>query len=171
MNTNSNTYKNIDFNEIKNSYLINNKMKKHLNNALLYNSKNKTKKLNITPICKNVKKRLSPQPKDKIFFKKYFVNKKLSKDKYNMGNITCRNNSPSNYRIKEKKLIVKSCSSNCMESPKTINISRENTRKNILLNINTPNNANNQSYINPLKNLRPLATQRNKIAYIYKKKK
>jgi serine/threonine kinase 38 len=174
MNTNSNTYKNIDFNRVKNSYLINNKMKKHLNNALLYNSKNKTKKLNITPICKNVKKRLSPQPKDKVFIKKYFVNKKLSKDKYNMGNITCRNNSPANYRIKEKKLIVKSCSSNCMESKKTINISRENIRKNILLNTNTPNsanNANNQFYINPLKNLRPLATQRNKIAYIYKKKK
>jgi hypothetical protein len=174
MNTNSNTYKNIDFNRVKNSYLINNKMKKHLNNALLYNSKNKTKKLNITPICKNVKKRLSPQPKDKVFIKKYFVNKKLSKDKYNMGNITCRNNSPANYRIKEKKLIVKSCSSNSMESKKTINISRENIRKNILLNTNTPNsanNANNQFYINPLKNLRPLATQRNKIAYIYKKKK
>ena len=61
-----------------------------------------------------------------------------------------------------------------MESKKTINISRENIRKNILINTNTPNsanNANNQFYINPLKNLRPLATQRNKIAYIYKKKK
>ena len=171
VNTNTN-YKIIDYNKYNNPYLINNNMKKYVNNVSLNNPKmsKNINKLNITPICKNIKKRLSPQPRGTVFIKKYFINKKLSKDKYNVGNFSCRNNSSANYKIKEKNIIVKSCSSNYMKKPITISMSRGNSKKNTLQNIYTPNNIKNQSY-NSINNSRPLTQQRNKIAYIYKKKK
>ena len=172
--TNTNTYKNIDYNKANNSYLIKNNMKKFLNNnnASLNNNKNSINKLNITPICKNVKKRLSPQPGINVFIKKYCINKKPSKNKINMGNITYRNNSLVNYKTKEKNTIFKSCSSNCMKKPMNININRGNNKRNNLLNMYTPNNIKNQSYNNTMNNLQPLIQQKNnKIAYIYRKKK
>ena len=150
-------------------------MKKMLNNnnaSLNNNNKNSINKLNITPICKNVKKRLSPQPGINVFIKKYCINKKPSKNKINMGNITYRNNSLVNYKTKEKNTIFKSCSSNCMKKPMNININRGNNKRNNLLNMYTPNNIKNQSYNNTMNNLQPLIQQKNnKIAYIYRKKK
>ena len=47
--------------------------------------------------------------------------------------------------------------------------SRGNVNKNNLLSIYTPNGANNPSY-NPINN-KPFSQERNKIAYIYNKKK
>ena len=169
-NNNNNMNNNFNNNnENNNSYLINNnKLKKFNKNIISINNSRKNNKLNIGPICKNIKKRLSPQPKVNVFIKKYFRNKKLSKDNiYNLNN-TLRNNSIDSYKLKDT--IIKSTSYNYIKNPITINTSRGNVNKNNILSIYTPNGANNPSY-NPINNNKPFSQERNKIAYIYNKKK
>ena len=146
-----------------NSYLINNNMKKYLNNNSLNNSRNKNiNKLNIAPIYKN-KKRLSPESKENIFIKKYFLNKKLSKDKLIPTNNSLRKRSLENNRIKQS--IIKSCSYNYMKNKANLNTSNKNN----LLSIYTPININNNSYNSYIDNYK-VSQQKPKIAYIYKKK-
>ena len=173
-NTSNNTYRSVKtnnyINKYNNSYVINNNMKRYLNNRSLNNSKNKknNNKLNIAPIYKNIKNRLSPKPQGNIFIKKYFINQKFSKYKYRPINISFRNKSIDSYKIKQN--IIKSCSSNYMKKPLSIHTSRGNISKNNLLNIYTPINANIKSYNSLIEN-KPYSQQTNKIAYIYKKKK
>jgi hypothetical protein len=83
---NNYTYRSVKTNKTNNynnnSYLINNNIKKYLNNMSLTNSRKKNK-LNLGPIYSN-KRKLSPQPKGPVFIKKYFRNKKsLSLKKLN----------------------------------------------------------------------------------------
>jgi len=79
-NVNNYTYRSVktnktnSYNNNNNSYLINNNIKKYLNNISLNNSR-KNNKLNLGPIYSN-KRKLSPQPKGPVFIKKYFRNKK-----------------------------------------------------------------------------------------------
>ena len=79
-NANNYTYRSVktnktnSYNNNNNSYLINNNIKKYLNNISLNNSR-KNNKLNLGPIYSN-KRKLSPQPKGPVFIKKYFRNKK-----------------------------------------------------------------------------------------------
>ena len=77
--SNNYTYRSVKTNKTNNnnnnnSYLINNNIKKYLNNISLNNSR-KNNKLNLGPIYSN-KRKLSPQPKGPVFIKKYFRNKK-----------------------------------------------------------------------------------------------
>ena len=77
-NNNNYTYRSVKTNKASNynnnSYLINNNIKKYLNNISLNNSR-KNYKLNLGPIYSN-KRKLSPQQKGPVFIKKYFRNKK-----------------------------------------------------------------------------------------------
>ena len=172
-NTSNNTFRSVKtknyMNKFNNSYLINNNMKINLNNLSLNNSKSKKKnKLNIGSLSKNIKKRLSPELKGNIFIKKYFRNKKYSKDKFAPINISYRNKSIDSNKIKQT--ILKSCSSNNMKNAVNANTSRGNINRNNLLNIYTPINTNIKSY-NSLVDNKPFTQQRKNISYIYKKKK
>ena len=172
-NTSNNTFRSVKtknyMNKFNNSYLINNNMKINLNNISLNNSKSKKKnKLNLGSLSKNFKKRLSPELKGNIFIKKYFRNKKYSKDKFAPMNISYRNKSIDNNKIKQT--ILKSCSSNYMKNPVNPNTSRGNINRNNRLNIYTPININIKSY-NSLVDNKPFTQQRKNISYIYKKKK
>ena len=171
--TSNNTFRSVKtknyMNKFNNSYLINNNMKINLNNISLNNSKSKKKnKLNIGSLSKNFKKRLSPELKGNIFIKKYFRNKKNSKDKFAPMNISYRNKSIDSNKIKQT--ILKSCSSNYMKNAVNANTSRGNINRNNLLNIYTPINTNIKSY-NSLVDNKPFTQQRKNISYIYKKKK
>ena len=79
-NVNNYTYRSVktnktnSYNNNNNSYLINNNIKKYLNNMSLNNSR-KNNKLNLGPIYSN-KRKLSPQPIGPVFIKTYFRNKK-----------------------------------------------------------------------------------------------
>ena len=147
-----------------NSYIINNNMKRYLNNNSLNNSRNKIiNKLNIAPIYNN-KKRLSPESRENIFIKKYFLNKKLSKDKLIPTNNNLRKRSSDNNRIKQS--IIKSCSSNYLKNQANIISSNRNN----ILSIYTPINISKNSYNSYIDNYK-VSQQRPKIAYIYKKKK
>ena len=165
---NNNSYRSINGNfcnsKNNNSYLINNNIKKYLNNCSL-NSLRKKNDLNILPICKNINKRLSPQPNCNVFVKKYFRNKIFSKDRCHILNYSYRYNSNDNYRTKEN--IIKSCSSNCMKKP--MNNYRSNSYKNNLLNGSNHNIISIKSY-KSLNYSKPSIQQRNKISYIYRKK-
>ena len=172
-NTSNNTFRSVKtknyMNKFNNSYLINNNMKINLNNISLNNSKSKKKnKLNLGSLSKNFKKRLSPELKGNIFIKKYFRNKKYSKDKFAPMNISYRNKSIDSNKIKQT--ILKSCSSNYMKNPVNPNTSRGNINRNNRLNIYTPININIKSY-NSLVDNKPFTQQRKNISYIYKKKK
>ena len=173
-NTCNNTFRSVKtknyMKKFNNSYLINNNMKRNLNNISLNNSKSKKKnnKLNIVSLSKNIKKRLSPEIKGNVFIKKYFRNKKYSKDKFTPINISYRNKSIDSYKIKQT--IIKSCSSNYMKNIVNANTSRGNINRNNLLNIYTPINANIKSYNSFIDN-KPFTQQRKNISYIYKKKK
>ena len=173
-NTSNNTFRSVKtknyMKKFNNSYLINNNMKRNLNNISLNNSKSKKKnnKLNIVSLSKNIKKRLSPEIKGNVFIKKYFRNKKYSKDKFTPINISYRNKSIDSYKIKQT--IIKSCSSNYMKNIVNANTSRGNINRNNLLNIYTPINANIKSYNSFIDN-KPFTQQRKNISYIYKKKK
>ena len=82
-------------------------------------------------------------------------------------NNSYRTNSIESYRAKPS--IVKSCSSNLMKNPITINTSRVNTKNNFL-NIYTPINMNNQAY-NSINNSKQSINIGYKKSIIYKKKK
>ena len=163
--SNNCTYRSVKTNNYmnNNSYLIKNNMKNYLYNNSLNNSRNKNiNKLNIAPINKN-KKRLSPE----IFIKKYFLNKKLSKDKLIPANSSFRKRSLENNRIKQS--IIKSCSSNYIKNQGNISSSRINNNKNNILSIYTPINISKNSYNSYIDNYK-VSQQRPKITYIYKKK-
>ena len=163
--SNNCTYRSVKTNNYmnNNSYLIKNNTKNYLYNNSLNNSRNKNiNKLNIAPINKN-KKRLSPE----IFIKKYFLNKKLSKDKLIPANSSFRKRSLENNRIKQS--IIKSCSSNYIKNQGNITSSRINNNKNNILSIYTPINISKNSYNSYIDNYK-VSQQRPKITYIYKKK-
>ena len=163
--SNNCTYRSVKTNNYmnNNSYLIKNNTKNYLYNNSLNNSRNKNiNKLNIAPINKN-KKRLSPE----IFIKKYFLNKKLSKDKLIPANSSFRKRSLENNRIKQS--IIKSCSSNYIKNQGNISSSRINNNKNNILSIYTPINISKNSYNSYIDNYK-VSQQRPKITYIYKKK-
>ena len=82
-------------------------------------------------------------------------------------NNSYRNNSIESYRTKP--IVLKSCSSNFMKKPLTINTSRGNSKNNYL-NIYTPISVNNQSY-NSLNNSKQAIQQGYKKAIVYNKKK
>ena len=170
--TRNNTYRSVKpnnyiINKPNNSFLINNKMKKYLKNISFNNSRiGKMNKLNIAPINKNNKK-FSPQPKCNVFIKKNIIKNKLSKDKFCLVNNSYRNNSIESYRTKP--IVLKSCSSNFMKKPLTINTSRGNSKNNYL-NIYTPISVNNQSY-NSLNNSKQAIQQGYKKAIVYNNKK
>ena len=163
----NNTYRSVKPNNYiikknnNNSFLINNHMKNYLNKITFNNSKGGKKKLNITPLNKSIKKKLSPPSKCNVFIKKNIKTNKFSKDKYCLEN-NHRNNSIECYRTKP--CIMKSCSSNSMNKPITINTSRGNNNKSNYLNIYKPIRLNNQSY-------NSINSSKIKNAYIYKKKK
>ena len=171
--TSNNTHRSVKpnnyiINKSNNSFLINNHMKKYLKNISFNNSRNgKIGKLNIAPINKYIKKKFSPQSKCNVFIKKNIIKNKFSKNKFCLVNNSYRNNSIESYRAKPS--IVKSCSSNLMKNPITINTSRGNTKNNFL-NIYTPINMNNQAY-NSINNSKQSINIGYKKSIIYKKKK
>ena len=171
--TSNNTHRSVKpnnyiINKSNNSFLINNHMKKYLKNISFNNSRNgKIGKLNISPINKYIKKKFSPQSKCNVFIKKNIIKNKFSKNKFCLVNNSYRTNSIESYRAKPS--IVKSCSSNLMKNPITINTSRVNTKNNFL-NIYTPINMNNQAY-NSINNSKQSINIGYKKSIIYKKKK
>ena len=144
-NPNIKTYNCI--NKINNSYIIRNNNSRNIKNTPLNYSRNKQNNKN-----NNI---FSPQSKDNVLIKNFFLNKKYSKDKLISTNSSLRNKSLENKRIGQT--IIKSCSYNNMKSPKNFSTSRRNIKKNDFFNIFKRNSYANQ--------------QRPKIVYIYKKKK
>ena len=150
-NPNIKTYNCI--NKINNSYIIRNNNSRNIKNTPLNYSRNKqNNKLKIPSKNNNI---FSPQSKDNVLIKNFFLNKKYSKDKLISTNSSLRNISLENKRIGQT--IIKSCSYNNMKSPKNFSTSRRNIKKNDFFNIFKRNSYANQ--------------QRPKIVYIYKKKK
>ena len=150
-NPNIKTYNCI--NKINNSYIIKNNNSRNIKNTPSNYLRNKqNNKLKIPSKNNNI---LSPQSKDNVLIKNFFLNKKYSKDKLISTNTSLRNKSLENKRIGQT--IIKSCSYNNMKSPKNFSTSRRNIKKNDFFNIFKRNSYANQ--------------QRPKIVYIYKKKK
>ena len=150
-NPNIKTYNCI--NKINNSYIIKNNNSRNIKNTPSNYLRNKqNNKLKIPSKNNNI---FSPQSKDNVLIKNFFLNKKYSKDKLISTNTSLRNKSLENKRIGQT--IIKSCSYNNMKSPKNFSTSRRNIKKNDFFNIFKRNSYANQ--------------QRPKIVYIYKKKK
>ena len=150
-NPNIKTYNCI--NKINNSYIIKNNNSRNIKNTPSNYLRNKqNNKLKIPSKNNNI---FSPQSKDNVLIKNFFLNKKHSKDKLISTNTSLRNKSLENKRIGQT--IIKSCSYNNMKSPKNFSTSRRNIKKNDFFNIFKRNSYANQ--------------QRPKIVYIYKKKK
>ena len=155
------------------SYVLNNNnnnYKRTLNDisSNISKSKRNFNKLNIAPICKKIKNRLSPQSRGNVFIKKYFKNNIILKDKVSSTNNTYRNRILDNYIIKP--IINKSSSSKCIKTPINKNCSCRNINNNKLTAIYTPINANHKNYNYFIDN-KNLSQPKNRFTYIYKKKK
>ena len=160
--SNNNTYRSMK--------TCNNNIKK-CNNIPKNNSKKiKNEKLNISSLCANLKRMLSPQPNGNIFVKKVLNtrNKGFILDKFSSKNSSCRRNSIESNKSKNK--VNKSESSRMLLKQTTINLKRYNNKKNNSINkdISFKNSNKINSSFNELK--KPLSHIKDKLLYIYKKK-
>ena len=160
--SNNNTYRSMK--------TCNNNIKKY-NNIPKNNSKKiKNEKLNISSLCANLKRMLSPQQNGNIFVKKVLNtrNKGFILDKFSSKNSSCRRNSIESNKSKNK--VNKSESSRMLLKQTTINLKRYNNKKNN--SINKDNSFKNSNKINSSFNelKKPLSHIKDKLLYIYKKK-
>ena len=160
--SNNNTYRSMK--------TCNNNIKK-CNNIPKNNSKKiKNEKLNISSLCTNLKRMLSPQQNGNIFVKKVLNtrNKGFILDKFSSKNSSCRRNSIESNKSKNK--VNKSESSRMLLKQTTINLKRYNNKKNN--SINKDNSFKNTNKINSSFNelKKPLSHIKDKLLYIYKKK-
>ena len=160
--SNNNTYRSMK--------TCNNNIKKY-NNIPKNNSKKiKNEKLNISSLCANLKRMLSPQQNGNIFVKKVLNtrNKGFILDKFSSKNSSCKRNSIESNKSKNK--VNKSESSRMLLKQTTINLKRYNNKKNN--SINKDNSFKNSNKINSSFNelKKPLSHYKDKLLYIYKKK-
>ena len=160
--SNNNTYRSMK--------TCNNNIKKY-NNIPINNSKKiKNEKLSIPSLCANLKRMLSPEQNSSIFVKKILNtrNKGFIKEKFSSKNTSLQRNSIDSYSSKAK--VKKSESSRMIIKQTTINLKRNNSKKNNLL--NKDNSCSNNNKINTSFNKikKTLSHDKDKLLYIYKKK-
>ena len=160
--SNNNTYRSMK--------TCNNNIKKY-NNIPINNSKKiKNEKLSIPSLCANLKRMLSPEQNSSIFVKKILNtrNKGFIKEKFSSKNTSLQRNSIDSYSSKAK--VKKSESSRMIIKQTTINLKRNNSKKNNLL--NKDNSCSNNNKINASFNKikKTLSHDKDKLLYIYKKK-
>ena len=160
--SNNNTYRSMK--------TCNNNIKKY-NNIPINNSKKiKNEKLSIPSLCANLKRMLSPEQNSSIFVKKILNtrNKGFIKEKFSSKNTSLQRNSIDSYSSKAK--VKKSESSRMIIKQTTINLKRNNSKKNNLLNKDNSCSNNNKINTSFNKTKKTLSHDKDKLLYIYKKK-